>query len=226
MKFKHQFAYTLAEIMISLAIISLIMGVISTKVLKQSPDLDKTRVKKAYISIEQTVRSMLNDSVLYPDDDMLKNLTPVTTTLGDQFGVRDKNTKFRDSFIYYLTVAKEDIPCSIYTGKDIVEAVNNCFKTTDGVVYGIPNTNLTSVGVIGYKGTRSGAKEHKYVPITVYPNFDKKNNVETDTMLVGVRFDGKIQILNNQAGCSDESTDINCNVSKFLHSDTVKRERH
>jgi len=89
-------------------------------------------------------------------------------------------------------------------------------------VYGIPNTNFENVGVVSYKGTRVGAREHKYVPITVYPNFESKNNLENDTMRVGVRFDGKIQILNTE--CADDT--ISCRVLNMLHSDNVKREQH
>jgi len=219
---RRNLAYTLAEIMLSLVIIGVLIGFTVSKVLKQSPDIDKTRVKKAYLTIEKTITSMLDNEVLYPDEYMLKNLESVTTTVGDQFGTKNRQTKFRDAFMYYQNIVEEDISCEVYTSNTVSQKVNNCFKSSDGIVYGIPNTNFENVGVVSYKGTRVGAREHKYVPITVYPNFESKNNLENDTMRVGVRFDGKIQILNTE--CADDT--ISCRVLNMLHSDNVKREQH
>ena len=63
---RRNLAYTLAEIMLSLVIIGVLIGFTVSKVLKQSPDIDKTRVKKAYLTIEKTITSMLDNEVLYP----------------------------------------------------------------------------------------------------------------------------------------------------------------
>ncbi len=215
-------AYTLAEIMLSLVVIGVLIGFTTSKVLKQSPDIEKTRVKKAYLTIEKTITAMLDNAVLYPDDFMLKNLEAVTTSVGDQFGTNDKLTKFRDAFMYYQNVVEEDITCSVFTGNAVVQEVSNCFKTSDGIVYGVVDTNFENVGVVSYTGTRVGAREHKYAPITAYPNFESKKNAQTDAMVIGVRFDGKIQILNTQ--CNEDT--ISCNVLNMLHSDSVKREQH
>ena len=219
-------AFTLAEIMISLVVIALLIGYTTSRVLKQSPDVEKTRVKKAYIAIEQTVSSMVNNEVLYPGDLMLRNLEAVTTSVGDQFGVNNPLAKFRDSFLYYLNVVEEGIKCDVYVSNNTTTDLNECFKTADGVVYGIPDTDLTTVGVVRHRGTRVGAREYAYAPITVYPNFDAKKNVETDTMLIGVRYDAKVQILSPVGTCADDSEDINCRVLDMLHSDNIKREKH
>ena len=93
-------------------------------------------------------------------------------------------------------------------------------------MYGIPDTDVRTVGTIPYTSERVGAREHRYVPITVYPNFENKQNVDSDTMLIGVRFDGKINIFTTSEDCDDESKDISCNVLKFLHSSDIKRERN
>ena len=222
MKIK-KFAYSLAEIMVALVVTGTLIALLTTKVLRQSPDIEKTRVKKAYIAIEQAVRSMINNDILYSGDNMLKNLESVTTTVGDQFGVSEPEAKFRDAFMYYVNVAEEDIICSAYVSENASTDIDTCFMTSDGVVFGIPNTDFESRNVIAYSGTRVGAREHMYAPITVYPNFEQKQNPQTDTMLVGVRFDGKIQILSNTENCADESKDISCNILEFLHSDDIKK---
>ena len=197
MKIK-KIAYSLAEIMVALAVTGMLIGLLTTKVLRQSPDIEKTRVKKAYITIEQTIRSMINNDVLYPDDNMLRNLEPVTTSVGDQFGVNSPNSKFRDAFMYYLNIAEEGFSCAAFVNAVASIDIDTCFMSSDGVVYGIPDTDFERTNVVPYRGARVGAREHMYVPITVYPNFEQKQNPQTDTMLVGVRYDGKIQILNNR----------------------------
>lgn len=223
MKIK-KIAYSLAEIMVALAVTGMLIGLLITRVLRQSPDIEKTRVKKAYITIEQTIRSMINNDVLYPDDNMLRNLEPVTTSVGDQFGVNSPNSKFRDAFMYYLNIAEEGFSCAAFVNAVASIDIDTCFMSSDGVVYGIPDTDFERTNVVPYRGTRVGAREHMYVPITVYPNFEQKQNPQTDTMLVGVRYDGKIQILNNTEDCAENSIDISCKVLEFLHSDNIKEE--
>ena len=219
-------AYSLVEIMIALALMSVLLGLVSSRVLKQSPDIEKVRIKKAYVTIEKTINSMINNEILYAGDNMLRNLEAVTTSVGDKFGVNNPNTKFRDAFMYYLSIVEENLTCDIYVGEASTISVDNCFKSSDGVVYGIPDTDVRTVGTIPYTSERVGAREHRYVPITVYPNFENKQNVDSDTMLIGVRFDGKINIFTTSEDCDDESKDISCNVLKFLHSSDIKRERN
>ena len=223
MKIK-KLAYSLAEIMVALGVTGILIGLLTTKVLRQSPDIEKTRVKKAYIAIEQTISSMINNDVLYPDDNMLKNLESVTTSVGDQFGVNSPNAKFREAFMYYLNIAEEGFSCEAFVNATASVDIDTCFMSSDGVVYAIPDTDFERTNVVPYKGTRVGAREHMYAPITVYPNFENKQNPQTDTMLVGVRYDGKIKILNNLENCLEDSTDISCKVLEFLHSDNIKKE--
>lgn len=223
---KNNKAYSLAEIMISLALMTVLLGLVTSRVLKQSPDIEKVRVKKAYVVIEKNINSMINNDVVYSGDNMFRNLEAVTTSVGDQFGVENPNTKFRDAFMYYLTVVDENLTCDILVDEVSSVSVDNCFKSSDGVVYGIPDTDFETVGVFPYRSERVGAREHMYVPITVYPNFENKQDVEKDTMLIGVRFDGKIMIFPKTEGCDEESRDISCNVLKFLHSSDIKREEN
>ena len=128
--------------------------------------------------------------------------------------------------MYYLTVVEEDMTCDVFTGNEASSEVDTCFKTSDGVVYGIPDTDVNSFGVIPYRSERPGAREHQYVPITVYPNFDTKKDVNTDTMLIGVRFDGKIQIFARDENCAENDLSIRCNVLNHLHSENIKKDRN
>ena len=223
MNFK-KYAYSLAEILIALALLGFLTGLVTSKVKNQTPDIEKTRIKKAYIVIGQTIQSMINNDVLYPDELMLKNLESVVTSVGDQFGVGNPNAKFRESFMYYLNIAEEGITCDVIIGEDNVSTEsNNCFRASDGVVYGIPDTDFEATNVIQHQGDRIGAVEYEYAPITVYPNFNLKQDPSTDTMIIGVRYDGKIQILNNIDACEDGARSIYCNVINFIQSDSIKK---
>lgn len=225
---KKNNAFALAEILLTLALVGVLIGLLSGKVLRQMPDIEKTRVKKAYVVIEKTIFSMTNNDVLYPGDLILRNLEPVITTVGDQFGVRDEtllpNSKFRDSFMYYMSIAEENISCDILDGAGI-EVADNCFKTSDGTVYGIPDTNFESVGVVEapVPGAAVGSLATKFAPITVYPSWNDKKDYASNAIVVGVRFDGKIQILNND--CRADSEDLRCKIEDILESDDIKRNR-
>ena len=221
MLFEKKLAFTLAEMMFAMIVIAVLIGATASRVLKQSPDVEKTRIKKAYITIEKTISSMVDNDVIYSGDLMMKNLEGVTTSVGDQFGTNDANTKFRDVFMYYQNIVEEDIPCFIKEGDQDVE-VNHCFRTSDGVVYGVPDTDFENVGVQLILDDTRRNRSHKYVPITVYPNFDSKKNINDDVMIVGVRYDGRIKMITQD--CTDET--ISCNVLDILHSENIKRERN
>ena len=101
---KRYKGFSLGELLISMTLIGTLLVMFSTKLLKQLPDVDKTRLKKTYALIERTISSMINNDVLYPGSIGFRNLESVVTTVGDQFGGGDGQTKFRDSFKYFMNI--------------------------------------------------------------------------------------------------------------------------
>lgn len=225
---KKIMAFTLAEIVLTLGIVSILIGLMSSKVMRQSPDIEKTKVKKAYIVVERTINSLINNEVLYPNADMLmRDLTPVITSVGDRFGNSDDDgvTKFRDGFKYYLDILEEDISCTTQLGNS-----DNCFRTADGIVFGIPDTDFVEDGVSNFTDDTNRAAANNlartYVPVTVYPKWEKngENDFRNDTMVIGVRFDGQIRILNNDRNCpADNNKRLACRLESILQSDDIKR---
>jgi len=220
-------AFTLAEIMLTLVILGTLITMTASRLLRQTPDVNKTRFKKAYVVTEQTVQKLVRNEVLYPGRNILKNTEPVTTTAGDQFGVRDENAKFREAFKYYVSIVKDNIECDVFVSGHS----DKCFMTNDGVVYGIPDTDFDNIGVVTFRMERFrhergddlahvASVRESYVPITVYTSWKTKKDVSTDAFVIGVRYDGKIKILNNE-GCASPQ-DLRCKAEEFLESEDIK----
>ncbi len=232
MQQKHLFkknAFTLAEILITLVILGTLITLTSSRLLRQTPDIDKTRFKKAYAVTEQTVQKLVNNDVLYPGYKILKNTEPVITTAGDQFGTQDENAKFREAFKYYLSIVKDNLECDIYQNGHS----NKCFMTNDGVVYGIADTDFENIGVVEFNlpsSTVSGAStgalpvqsniKEAYTPITVYTSWQKQKDISKDAFVIGVRYDGKIKIMNNENCASPK--DLRCKAEEYLESEDIK----
>lgn len=215
-------AFTLAESLLALVLLGTLITLTTSKFLRQAPDINKTRFKKAYVVTEQTIQKLVRNEVLYPDSSMFRNTEPVTTTVGDQFGVSNRNAKFRDAFKYYLSIIRENIQCDVYKN----ENSNNCFMSNDGIVYGIPDTDFSNVGIVDVNSTVVGPTginreiTESYVPITVYTSWKNKRNVSTDAFVIGVRYDGRIKILNN-TGCA-RPDDLRCKAEEYLESEDIK----
>ena len=59
--------FTLAEVMVALAVIGVLVAVVTPAIIKTKPNKNKMMVKKTFYSVEQIVSSLINDARLYPD---------------------------------------------------------------------------------------------------------------------------------------------------------------
>ena len=59
--------FTLAEVMVALAVIGVLVAVVTPAIMKTKPNKNKMMVKKTFYSVEQIVSSLINDAKLYPD---------------------------------------------------------------------------------------------------------------------------------------------------------------
>lgn len=59
--------FTLAELMVALAVIGIIVAVVTPAIVKTRPNKNKMMVKKTYYTVENIVSSLINDEKLYPD---------------------------------------------------------------------------------------------------------------------------------------------------------------
>lgn len=251
-------AFNLAEVLLAMAILSIIIGLVIQSAKKQLPDMNKMRFKNAYIIIEKTIESMLDDENLYPNDTELADTSPVsdvfyavnplnaTTNTGNTENSNTENTennsnsensennntsnktftyggnsKFREIFIVKANAIKKDINCAYYTSNGSTgsnsstsDEKGNCFKVTNGILFGIPDTDFINTNVIIING-------NKYVPITIYTNHSDKSTLN-DAFVVGVSYNGNTRVLTNK-----DSSNISDNASKakkYLESETHKKE--
>lgn len=59
--------FTLAELMVALAVIGIIVAIVTPAIMKTRPNRNKMMIKKTYYTAENIVSSLINDSRLYPD---------------------------------------------------------------------------------------------------------------------------------------------------------------
>ena len=217
---KKSYAFTLMELLITLSVIGVLIAITITGTKYLTPDVDKARFKKAYTTVEKTVTKLINDDDVYPDDMGFMNLSSVITDLNESFGLEDGRTKFRDAFKYLQNTIKDDLDCPMLS-----VGMGKCFMTDDGVVWGIPDTDFNSKGVVQVDGIT-------YAPITIYTNWEKltksggvsTSKMDDNAFFIGVKYDGNIRILNNIT-CTSLSQALQCKAVEFLKSETIKRTK-
>lgn len=217
---KKKYAFTVVEVLLTLAILGFMILMITLNARKQIPDVDKAHYKKAYLVIEQTVANLINDEQLYPDlFSGFKFTDRAVTEFGEVIG-DDPYEKFRDAFKYVVDPLKDDIPCPCAAAGQCT-----CFMTDDGVVYGIPDSDFDSINVVDNLYKIDGTTVEKFLPITIYTNWKKTssdNAYDLDATYVGVQYNGNIRIF-HPAECSEADNHRYCKEEEYLMADSIKK---
>lgn len=212
-------AFTLAEVLIVLVLMSTTILLVMSSIKKIVPDKDVVMFKKAYSTLKSTVEELKSDEYLYPDSNGFKNVERVTID-GKSFA---NDSKFREAFKSRLNVYANNVVCPMLTESNTIGSGNICFMTTDGIVWGLPYTSFNS---------------SQYYPITIFPKRFKKpvenakqwNYARENALMVGIRYDGKIKILDNVLGadCKNEKHKkyVQCQAKDLIKTATVvKRDK-
>lgn len=209
--------FTLVETLIALTLIGFIAAIIIPNVGKITPDVDKAKVKKGYLSIERAVYELLNNETVYAGSEGFAALDPIVVKdIGETLGLNGPETKFNDAMKYFLNPIQDKIQCQLYPG---MSSSTGCFKTDDGVVFGIADTDFQSTGTI--KDDDIGYM----TPIVFYPQWKEGSTVKENAAIVGVSKYGRIKIMKTSGtNCSSASAKeyIQCKVPEYLKSDTIK----
>ena len=201
--------FTLAEVMVALAVIGVLVAVVTPAIMKTKPNKNKMMVKKTFYSVEQIVSSLINDAKLYPDytdgcddgDDTTVcyygfDDTTATSYEGTSYSGDDK---FRGLFKAKLNVSRTDADD------------NYIFYTNDGVKWYLSDT----------KGWTQGVADNSK-PIKIDVNGDAAPNCrQTDTdngcsatnfdqYVINVQTNGKLGI---DAGDTEAQKYIEINTS-------------
>lgn len=190
--------FTLAEVMITLAILGVLASIAIPAVLNTAPSTNIVLFKKAYATLEKNVGELANDDVNYPATPMGVTNTGRTVSPGfsqDANGVNGIPAG-NNKFCYLLsqrlnTVDTPNCTMTVPTGLS-----TPAFTTTDGMSWYFLVGSLTGnyplndsvysdiiVDVNGTKGPNCGA----------WPALCTNNSV-SDRYQIGVRFDGRMQM--------------------------------
>ena len=213
---KNKNGFSLVEILLALSLLGFLFAMTITQISKIAPDPNKARFKKGYVDLESVIHNIIRNDALYPNDEGFKNTTQVIFKgTGETIGFDGPTSKFREAFKYEMSIVKDKIDCELYPG---MTSSTGCFMAETGVVYGIPDTDFNTYGIV---------KDEigNLAPIVLYTRFTEGQTVDRYAFIVGVRADGIIKILYT-VDCKDTTNNeemLQCKSVEFLKSDTIKK---
>lgn len=129
-----KFGFTMAEMMVALAVMSVIATMLIPAIMQVRPDKPKTLFKKAYYISERIVSELINDEDLYPTVDDKEGFDNT-----DQVAIGGKtyegNSKFCELFANKVNTVESEADCT--TG-----ALS--FTTSDGISWYMPVSNFNT----------------------------------------------------------------------------------
>lgn len=143
---KTKNAFTLGEIMVTLAVVGVLAAIMLPTVGKAKPNKPKALFKKAYYVAERMVYELVNDEDIYPSNGLNFGLDSVGEIeyLGQPYGSDSDENLQKSKF------------CKIFSRKvNTVSDVANCtadnadftgspsFKTTDGIAWYMPFSDFS-----------------------------------------------------------------------------------
>jgi len=205
-------AYSLAEILMTMLLIGFLFVVTFYNIPKMLPDENKAGFKKGYASLETAIATLLANTDIYNENLGFQDTTKITFEgTGIVLGKNEETTKFRDSIKYSLPVVKDNIRCQLTGGGSF----NKCFKTHDGVVFGIPDTDFEKINTTKYKSAVNQDKEITVVQIAFYPSWRDTYTFKENGFLINIEANGGINFENN----TKEKTD---KIREYMTSTTIK----
>ena len=209
-------AFTMAELLIALAIIGVIVLFIKPTVEKISPDEHELKMKKAFRTTQDVVQKMISSELYYPNNDPdnpgFRDQTAVTLPDGT---VASGNSKFCQIFASMLNTVGE-VDCSeatppfdynVLTIKDgslgaAYALGGKNFTTTDGFTWTIPTRNNAESTVFGGANSRfimvdiNGTDEYSAESPNCYDYTDAEC-VSPDQIYINVGYLGGVYLNTN-----------------------------
>ena len=180
--------------MIAIGILGVLAALLIPALMNSQPDQSKVMFKKAYSSIEQNVSTMINDDTNYPGGTTVVGFDCGTFECG--FHNTTATTNGGDNkFCYFLSQAMNVI------GTASCSANPGVFTTTDGIVWHIYAAGGFPLSATDYSTKVvvdvNGAKSPNCTADTTGGSYGMNYSAgctAPDQFLVGVRYDGKLQV--------------------------------
>ena len=145
--------FTLAEILITLAVLGILAAIMLPTVTQARPNKHKSLFKKAYYVAERMVYELVNDEDLYPSTSVTLGLDNVSDVeyLGTHYGSasveNDKKSKFCGLFARKVNTTSDTAQCdSVHSTFANTDSNKPSFKTTDGIAWYMPFTDFSGSG--------------------------------------------------------------------------------
>jgi len=199
-------AFTLAEVMITMALLGVLAAIAIPAVMKVKPDSRGVMFKKAYSTLEKTVSDLINNDLYYPSTkvtptDCTSPTMPNGTACGFAYTATTTNMGIPnglDKFNYTLIQELNTAGSAVDADKSSLKLV---FTTTDGIAWYLSNSSFT-VGATNYKyigvdvnGPAKGDDciniDGGDVPIGLFTTCSA--NQVPDHFVFEIRYDGKIK---------------------------------
>lgn len=216
--------FTLAEVMVVLGILGILAAFLVPAIMQTAPNNNMVMFKKGYSILEEAISTMSNDDTNYPSDQQGTTTDTPSATVPRVFNFTDaKANGTTNKFCYFLT-DKLNTVGSMTAACPAVDAdasINGYFTTTDGIIWtikyvgndGAPNIQfpLSSSSydlkiIMDVNGTSKGPNCSTDSAAASYTfgsdtgtaltqcSFSATCNDVADRFIIGVRYDGKLQI--------------------------------
>lgn len=162
-------AFTLAELLLCLAIISVIVTLTFPMVSKVRPNKHKALFKKSYYLTERIVHDLINDPDFYPETSGYIGFDDVSEVKFNGEAISGES-KFCKLFAKNLNFVGENSTPNCTAGTNWN---NPSFTTTDGVVWILPYSKFDDMGMIATAMPSPGTGGTSASPYSKYhPAFD------------------------------------------------------
>lgn len=205
--------FTLAETLITLAIIGVVAAFTIPAMKSLAPNKNKIMLRKAYYTIEQIIEKMINDNVNYPTNRTVK-VGGYTYLQGFNYTTQTTNTS--NKFCYFFTdnlntignitcpaigTATAHPPAFVVNTTDGISWFLGGFKMSEQLAFPVNPLlywTVIYVDVNGADNSPNCLDDTGILTINYLPNYPSHPYTDgcsnPDTFIFGIRFDGKIQI--------------------------------
>lgn len=145
MKIKNGF--TLAEILITLAIIGVISALVLPSLINSTPNREQIMLKKAYYLASRNINELINDEELYPERES------ETISGFSNVNINDQTADGREAMFHGERYSGDSKFCNLFAARMNIRGNINCgetvsldnggnFQSADGIVWSMPIGNF------------------------------------------------------------------------------------
>lgn len=208
---KNRKGFTLAEIMVSIAVLGILSAILIPVIVKKIPDNSKVLIKSSYASVENAVTELINDQQSYPMGltGTTTDIPPKTVELGlNNTSLTGTNVPSgQNKFCYLLTQEMNVVNTTSHKPDCNAALIAGRFSTTNDMDWWVYyNPPIFPLKADGYT-TRIvfDIKFYNLVGKDISPNCGTGDHIMTacaagitpDRCEVGVRYDGKIKMISS-----------------------------